>query len=74
MTRQLDLNSEQRDQIAQILDDTREQMYQLHHQYQRDRHQTLVQAFGQIRAVLTPEQKAQFDRKFASPAVRHHDK
>ncbi|MGH7814908.1 MAG: hypothetical protein ACREQI_13005 [Candidatus Binataceae bacterium] len=67
LNRELQLNSEQRAKIADILRDTRAKMTDLHHQFWQGRHKLFWKGFDRIRAVLTPEQQKIFDREFKPP-------
>jgi Spy/CpxP family protein refolding chaperone len=72
MDHELQLTPAQRHQIKDIMQDTRFKVQQMHQDFRRQRHQLFMQAFQQIRGILTPEQQEKFDRDFAPPAMREH--
>jgi hypothetical protein len=75
MSEDLKLTPEQRAQIVQVMRDTRSQLREQHHQFETERHTILSGAFAKIRALLTPEQQARFDKDFAPPPMygyHHH--
>lgn len=65
MDRELKLTPAQHEQIAQMMEDSRLKMAEMHRDFHRRRRQLLSQAREQIRAILTPEQQQEFDRSFA---------
>jgi Spy/CpxP family protein refolding chaperone len=65
MDRELKLTPAQHDQVMQVMEDTRFKIEQMRHEFLRRRRELLDQAHAQIRAFLTPEQQAKFDRTFA---------
>jgi Spy/CpxP family protein refolding chaperone len=66
----LDLTPVQRDQIAEILQDTRDRMIQLRHNFERQRRRNFLAAYLRIHALLTPAQQAKFDHDFIPPRFR----
>lgn len=70
MDRELGLAPAQREQIAKVMEETRDKIADLRHQFRRERHETLREAYSQIRAALTPEQQKKFDRRFLPPGAR----
>jgi Spy/CpxP family protein refolding chaperone len=70
MNHDLHLNPAQREQIIEIMQDTRLRVMQMRNRLQHARRGLLLQAYEQIRATLTPEQQNKFDREFALPAMR----
>ena len=67
MTRKLDLNSSQIDQIRAIMDDTGDKIEALRKQHRPEYESVLVEARDQMRKVMTPEQITTFNemiRKF----------
>jgi Spy/CpxP family protein refolding chaperone len=68
MQHELNLTPTQRDQILQIINETRAKVTSLREEFQRQRHETMLQARARVRALLTPEQQEKFDREF-----RPHD-
>jgi len=70
MNHDLHLTPAEREQIREIMQDTRLRVMRLRNYFQHARRARLLQAYEQIRATLTPEQQRQFDREFALPAMR----
>jgi Spy/CpxP family protein refolding chaperone len=70
MQRELNLTFSQREQVLQIIEDTRSKILGLRQQFERERREQLRQAYSQIRALLTPEQQQKFDREFKPPPER----
>lgn len=70
MNRDLNLTPAEREQILEIMRDTRMRVRQSRRHFQREHRSLLLGAYGQIRATLTPQQQRQFDREFALPAMR----
>ena len=60
----LNLTPAQHDQVVQMIEDTRLKMAEMRHDWQRQRHELMVQTSQRIRTVLTPEQQQEFDRSF----------
>lgn len=71
MQRELNLSPAQRDQILQIVNETRSKVMNLREEFQHQRHETMTQARAKVRALLTPEQQEKFDREFRPP---EHDR
>jgi len=69
MNRDLHLTAAEREQILEIMQDTRLRVMQLRGHFVHARRRLLLQAYEQIRATLTPAQQEQFDREFALPAM-----
>lgn len=70
MNRDLNLTPAEREQILEIMQDTRMRVRQSRRHFQREHRSLLLDAYGQIRATLTPAQQRQFDREFALPSMR----
>lgn len=70
MQRELNLTFAQREQVDEIIQDTRFKVVTLRQQFQHQRRQQLRQAYDQIRALLTPDQQQKFDREFKPPGER----
>jgi len=70
MTRELNLTPSQREQVGEVMEDTRAHVSQLRRNFQRQRRKVLLNAYIQIRTVLTPEQQARFDQNFVPPRFR----
>jgi Spy/CpxP family protein refolding chaperone len=71
--RELNLTPSQREQVLQIVQDTRLKVENLRHEFQRQRRDVLTQARERVRALLTPEQQEKFDRDFKPPPERQHE-
>jgi len=70
MNRDLSLTPAQRDQVGDVLRDTRFKVMQARRDFDHQRHILFWQGLGQIRGVLTPDQQKIFDQEFTQP---HHD-
>jgi hypothetical protein len=70
MSRELDLTPGQREQVGEVMEDTRARVGQLRRNFQRQRRRILLGAYIQIRGLLTPDQQARFDRDFVPPRFR----
>ena len=70
LNRDLSLTPAQRDQVGDVLRDTRFKVMQARRDFDHQRHILFWQGLGQIRGVLTPDQQKIFDREFTQP---HHD-
>jgi Spy/CpxP family protein refolding chaperone len=70
MQRELNLTFSQREQILEIIQDTRFKIVTLRQQFEHQRRDQLRQAYNQIRALLNPEQQQKFDREFKPPSER----
>jgi Spy/CpxP family protein refolding chaperone len=70
MSRDLNLTPSQREQVGEVMEDTRGRVGQLRRNFQRQRRKVLLNAYIQIRTVLTPEQQARFDQDFVPPRFR----
>jgi Spy/CpxP family protein refolding chaperone len=67
MQHELNLTPTQREQILQIVNETRAKVMNLREEFQRQRHETMLQARARVHALLTPEQQEKFDREFRPP-------
>jgi len=70
MSRDLNLTPGQREQVGEVMEDTRARVGQLRRNFQRQRRKVLLNAYIQIRTVLTPQQQARFDQDFVPPRFR----
>ena len=61
------LTPAQRDQISDIMHNTRAKIDGLKRDYIRARRSSMWDSYDQVRAVLTPEQQKVFDRDFSPP-------
>jgi hypothetical protein len=74
MNLELNLTPAQRDQIGDILRDTRFKVMKARQDFDHQRHNIFWQGLGQVRGVLTPDQQKLFDRDFTHPSDYHgHD-
>ena len=73
MQHELKLTPTQRDQILQIVNETRSKMMALREDFQHQRREQMRQARARVRALLTPEQQEKFDREFRPPPEHDHD-
>ena len=74
MNLELNLTPAQRDQIGDILRDTRFKVMKAREDFDHQRHNIFWQGLGQVRGVLTPDQQKIFDRDFTHPSDYHgHD-
>jgi Spy/CpxP family protein refolding chaperone len=72
MSRDLNLTSDQREQIATIMQETRLKVREMRLEMMQQRRQIFMDAYTKIRATLTPEQQAKFDRDFGRPFLRRY--
>jgi Spy/CpxP family protein refolding chaperone len=72
MDRLLKLTPGQREQVEDKVLETRDKVEQLRSDFRSQRRRLIRQAREQIRASLTPEQQAAFDRYFAKPDSQRH--
>jgi hypothetical protein len=74
MNLELNLTPAQRDQIGDILRDTRFKVMKARQDFDHQRHNLFWQGLSQVRGVLTPDQQKIFDRDFTHPSDYHgHD-
>jgi Spy/CpxP family protein refolding chaperone len=73
MQRELNLTPAQHDQILAIVNETRPKIMKLREDFEHQRHETVMQARAQIRAILTPEQQEKFDHEFRPLPQYEHD-
>ena len=73
MQRELNLTPSQREQILQIIQDTRFKVENLRYEFQRQRREQLTQARARVRELLSPKQQEKFDREFKPPPEREHE-
>jgi len=70
MNQSLNLDPSQREQIVEVMEDTRDQVTQLKHSLQRQRRRLMLAAYLKIRAILNPDQQKKFDDEFVPPRFR----
>ena len=73
MQHELNLTPTQRDQVLQIINETRSKVMNLREEFQHQRHETMLQARARVRALLTPDQQEKFDREFRPPPEHEHE-
>jgi Spy/CpxP family protein refolding chaperone len=67
MQHELKLTPTQRDQILQIINETRAKVMNLRQEFEQQRRDQMRQARARVHALLTPEQQERFDREFRQP-------
>lgn len=70
MVRELKLTPAQHDQVAEVMESTRDRVQEARHDFQHQRRRILVDAYTRVRALLTPDQQKEFDSKFVPPRIR----
>ena len=70
MNRALSLTPSQREQVGEVMLDTRAQVMELRRNMQRQRRHIMIAAYLKVRAVLNPEQQKKFDEEFVPPRFR----
>lgn len=73
MQRELNLTPTQREQIIEIINETRAKIMNLRDEFQHQRRETMRQARARVRALLTSEQREKFDREFKPLYQRDHE-
>ncbi|HUA32747.1 MAG TPA: hypothetical protein VMA09_04035 [Candidatus Binataceae bacterium] len=61
------LTSAQRDQVTEIIRNTRDKIEDIRRDFFRARRAAMWESYDKVRDVLTPDQQAIFDRDFAPP-------
>ncbi len=70
MNRSLSLSPSQREEIVEVMEDTRAEVMQLRRSMQRQRRRLMVGTYLKVRAILNPEQQKKFDREFIPSKFR----
>jgi Spy/CpxP family protein refolding chaperone len=70
MNRDLSLNPSQREQIGEVMQDTRAQVMELRRSLQRQRRRIMIATYLKVRAILNPDQQKKFDDEFVPPRFR----
>jgi len=70
MNQSLTLDPSQREQIVEVMEDTRDQVTQLKRNLQRQRRRLMLAAYLKIRAILNSDQQRRFDDEFVPPKFR----
>jgi Spy/CpxP family protein refolding chaperone len=71
MNRSLSLSPSQREEIVEVMEDTRAEVMQLRRTMQRQRRRLMIDAYLKVRAILNPDQQKKFDREFIPPKFRN---
>ncbi|MGH7947772.1 MAG: hypothetical protein ACREQF_00900 [Candidatus Binataceae bacterium] len=73
LDRDVKLTSDQRTKVQEMVGQSRKRLREIHRESQQKRREVFTETYGNIRAVLTPAQQAEFDRSFPPPhwAARH---
>jgi Spy/CpxP family protein refolding chaperone len=70
MNRSLSLSPSQREEIVEVMKDTRAEVMQLRRSMQRERRRLMIGTYLKVRAILNPEQQKKFDHEFVPPKFR----
>ena len=70
MNRSLTLTPSQREEIVEVMEDTRAEVMQLRRSMQRQRRRLMIGAYLKVRGILNPDQQKKFDREFVPPKFR----
>ncbi|MGH7985977.1 MAG: hypothetical protein ACREQX_06795 [Candidatus Binataceae bacterium] len=71
MIQTLKLTPAQSEEVGEVMEDTHVKMRDLHAQFRRQRRDTLIQAYGRIRGLLSGDQQRRFDQDFVPPKLRN---
>jgi hypothetical protein len=71
MDRVLKLTPAERMQIGEVMEQTRPKMMDARRDFQQARRKLLIDTYVRIRAILSPQQQAAFDRDFVPPGFRY---
>ena len=74
LTRRLDLTSQQQEKITVIFEEMREQLFNLRTKHKPDLERIREEGHARIKAILTAEQKIQFDEMMAKVKKRMRGK
>jgi Spy/CpxP family protein refolding chaperone len=70
MNRTLSLSPSQREQIGEVMEDTRTQVMEMRRNILRQRRRLMIAAYLRVRALLNPGQQKKFDDEFVPPKFR----
>jgi Spy/CpxP family protein refolding chaperone len=70
MNRTLSLSPSQREQISEVMEDTRAQVTDMRRNILRQRRRLTIAAYLKVRALLNPDQQKKFDDEFVPPRFR----
>jgi Spy/CpxP family protein refolding chaperone len=70
MSDDLALTPSQREQVGEVMRGTHERVTRMRADFQHQRRRLLLDAYLKISAVLSPDQRARFDREFVPPRFR----
>lgn len=70
MNRELGLDPSQREQIAEVMEDTRTEVANMRRELRHERRRLMIAAYLKVRAILNPDQQKKFDDEFVPPKFR----
>ena len=70
MSRTLRLSPSQREQVGEVMQDTRTQVMVMRRNLQRQRRRLMIAAYLKVRSILSPAQQKRFDDEFIPPGFR----
>ena len=70
MNKALSLTPSQREEIGEVMEDTRAQVIDMRRNLQRQRRCLMIAAYLKVRAILNPGQQKKFDDEFIPPRFR----
>ncbi|MBE3602372.1 hypothetical protein IMX07_01890 [bacterium] len=70
MSEDLALTPSQREQVGEVMRGTHDQVTRMRAEFRHQRRRLLLDAYLKISAVLSPDQRARFDREFVPPRFR----
>jgi len=70
MNRALSLTPSQREQIGEVMEDTRAQVMEMRRNILRQRRRLMIAAYLKVRAILNSDQQKKFDKEFIPPKFR----
>jgi len=70
MNRALSLSPSQREQIVEVMEDTRAETMEMRRKLQHQHRRLMIATYLKVRAILTPDQQKKFDDQFVPPKFR----
>jgi Spy/CpxP family protein refolding chaperone len=70
MNRAFSLTPSQREQIGEVMEDTRAQVMEMRRNILRQRRRLMIAAYLKVRAILNSDQQKKFDKEFIPPKFR----
>jgi Spy/CpxP family protein refolding chaperone len=70
MNKALSLTPSQREEIGEVMEDTRAQVMGMRRNLQHQRRRLMIAAYLKVRAILNPDQQKKFDDEFIPPRFR----